>query len=134
MEVQVAGRRAADRLGRFGGTVSRPVAPAVRVAGGAVLLAAAALYFSMGGAWWLALALLLAPDLAFLGFAVSARFGVAAYNSVHRFVVPVALMALGLAAGSRIVLLLMLIWIGHIAMDRAAGYGLRQAPVERAKA
>ncbi len=129
MEFQVASPRIAGRANRFEGVAIRPVRPVTRAAGAAGLLAAAAIYFWLGGAWWLALALLLAPDLAFLGFALSTRFGVAAYNAAHRPIVPAVLIVLALAAGSRIVALLMLIWIGHIAMDRAAGYGLKQAPV-----
>jgi hypothetical protein len=128
MEIQVASGLMAGRANRFGGVAIRPFPPVARVAGAAGLLTAAAIYFWLGGAWWLALALLLAPDLAFLGFALSTRFGVAAYNAAHRPIVPAVLIVLALVAGSRIVVLLMLIWIGHIAMDRAAGYGLKQAP------
>jgi hypothetical protein len=128
MEIQVTSPQRAGRGNRFEGAAIRPVAPVARVVAAAGLAAAAAVYFWLGGAWWLALVLLLAPDLTFLGFAVSARFGVAAYNSAHRPIVPAALIVLALIAGSRVVVLLMLIWIGHIAMDRAAGYGLKQAP------
>jgi hypothetical protein len=130
MEMQAAGSRQDGGVGRFEGVTIRPVAPFARVAGGLGFLGAAGVYFWMGGAWWLALVLLLAPDLAFLGFAVSTRFGVTAYNAVHRPLAPATLLALGLVLGSRAVALLMLIWIGHIAMDRAAGYGLKRAPVE----
>ena len=128
MEIRVTSPQQARRTNRFDGVASRPVAPLARAGGAAGLAAAAAIYFWLGGAWWLALALLLAPDLAFVGFAVSTRFGVAAYNSAHRPLVPATLTVLALVAGSRIVVLLMLIWLGHIAMDRAAGYGLKQAP------
>jgi hypothetical protein len=111
--------------GRPQGFRTQAVPLAMRVVGAAVLLAAGALYFWLGGAWWLALVLLLAPDLAFLAFALGARQGVAAYNAAHRPIVPWVVMVAGLVAGSRLALLLALIWIGHIGMDRAAGYGFK---------
>jgi len=74
----------------------------------------------------MALALLLAPDLAFLGFLIGVTQGVMAYNAVHRPAVPLVLFAVGLALSARLAMLLALIWIGHIAMDRAVGYGLRE--------
>jgi hypothetical protein len=96
-----------------------------RLAGAALLVSAAALYFWLGGAWWLGLALLFAPDLAAAGFAFGSGFGVTAYNATHRPIVPLALLGVGLVAGSRLAVLLALIWLGHIGMDRAVGYGLK---------
>ena len=114
--------------GRFAGVVTPPLAARVRVAGAIAFFAIAAAYLWLGGSWWVGLALLLGPDLAFLGFAFGPRAGVGAYNAVHRPVVPAALLVIALVLGSLPAVLLMLIWLAHIAMDRAAGYGLKQAP------
>jgi hypothetical protein len=82
--------------GRFAGVVTPPLAARVRVAGAIAFLAIAAAYLWLGGSWWVGLALLLGPDLAFLGFAFGPRAGVAAYNAVHRPVVPAALLVIAL--------------------------------------
>jgi len=104
---------------------NRTVSISMRIAGAAVLVSAAGVYFWLGGTWWVAVALLLAPDLAALAFVFGPKQGVAAYNVAHRPIVPVVLLAIGFVAGSRVAALLALIWIGHIGMDRAAGYGLK---------
>lgn len=103
----------------------RPVPAPNRIAGAGLLIAAVIGYWALGGSWWLAPVLLFAPDLSALGFLVSIRFGVPAYNSAHRLWAPLALLALALLTGSRIGLLVAVAWLGHIGMDRAAGYGLR---------
>ncbi|MFI5281650.1 MAG: DUF4260 family protein [Candidatus Dormibacterales bacterium] len=116
----------ATRAARPQPSRSQPVPVAMRVAGAAALIAAGFVYWSLGGGWGLALALLLAPDLAFAAFLFGVKPGVAAYNAVHRPIVPIALLAVGLVTGLRLAALLALIWVAHIAMDRAAGYGLRE--------
>jgi len=128
MEVDGSMERKAIAGGRFEGVVTPPLAPWIRVAGVVGLVAVAAAYLWLGGTWWVGLALLLAPDLAFIGFAFGPRPGVAAYNAVHRPVVPAVLLVVALVLGSQPAALLMLIWLAHIAMDRAAGYGLKRAP------
>ena len=116
----------AARSARSQPSRSRPVPVAMRVAGAAALIAAGALYWWLGGGWGMGLALLLAPDLAFVVFVFGVKPGVAAYNAVHRPLVPIALLALALVTRLRLGVLLALIWLAHIAMDRAAGYGLRE--------
>jgi len=108
---------------------SQSVPVAMRIVGGAVLVSAGFLYFRLGGGWGMAAVLLLAPDLAFLAFAIGVRPGVMAYNAVHRPIVPFVLLIAGLVVGLDIVVLLGLIWVAHIGMDRAAGYGLREVVV-----
>jgi Domain of unknown function (DUF4260) len=82
------------------------------------------------GPW--ALALWLIPDLALLpGLrGAAARDGrlapgaVPVYNAVHMFAGPLALTLIGALAGP-VVLGLGLVWLSHVTIDRAAGYGLR---------
>ena len=99
---------------------------AVRVLGGLAFAAVAALYLALGGSWWAGLLLLFLPDLAFLGVLAGPAVGVAAYNAAHRPLVPALLLLLATLLVSRPIALLMLIWLAHIAMDRAAGYGLKK--------
>jgi len=125
MEMSTDGVGLTAGSARFHSVRNREVPRTMRIAGAALLVSAAALYFWLGGAWWLGLALLFAPDLAAAGFAFGSGFGVTAYNATHRPIVPLALLGVGLVAGSRLAVLLALIWLGHIGMDRAVGYGLK---------
>ena len=51
--------------------------------------------------------------------------GQAAYNSVHTYVLPVVLGFAGVLAESSLATKLALIWLTHIGLDRALGYGLK---------
>lgn len=90
-----------------------------------VAAAAVTLYFHLGFAWWLLVALALAPDLSMLGYLGGASAGAIAYDAAHTFVAPVALGTIGLLAGGDVAVQLALIWIAHIGVDRALGYGLK---------
>ena len=99
----------------------------LRLEGAAVLALAVAGYWASGGNWWLFALLLLAPDLAALGYLVGNRVGAATYNLAHTYVLPLALLGYGLWGASPLALSLALIWLAHIGMDRAVGYGLKYA-------
>ena len=73
---------------------------------------------------WFAL-LLLAPDLSALGYLVNVQVGAATYNLVHTQVLPVLLLAVGYFSGNQLLIELALIWLGHIGIDRLAGFGLK---------
>ena len=97
----------------------------LRAEGLAVAVAAIALYFHAGYPWWLLVALILAPDLAMIGYLAGPTIGAMAYDATHTYVLPVALVAVGVIAGDRIPIELGLIWFAHIGVDRAIGYGLK---------
>lgn len=97
----------------------------LRVEGLAVALAAIGAYVYLGGPWWLFLVLLFAPDLSMVGYLANARTGSVAYNTIHNYLLPGALLAYGLLAGAQTAALVALIWIAHIGMDRVLGYGLK---------
>ncbi len=103
------------------------VAPLLRLEGLAVFLGAVSAYSWLGGSWPLFALLLLAPDLAMLGYRFGPGIGAAAYNAVHTYLTPAALGAAGLALGAPTMQALALIWIAHIGLDRALGYGLKYA-------
>lgn len=102
-------------------------APAVllRAEGLAVFVAALLAYHALGAAWWLFVVLFLAPDLSFLAYLVDRRTGAAVYNAVHTYVLPVGLGILAYYATAPLGMALALIWIAHIGIDRALGYGLK---------
>ena len=97
----------------------------LRLEGAAVLALAVAGYRAGGGNWWLFALLLLALDVAALGYLAGNRVGAATYNLVHTYVLPLALLGYGLWGGSPLALSLALIWLAHIGMDRTVGYGLK---------
>jgi hypothetical protein len=99
--------------------------PLLRLEGLAIGLAAVAAY-AVSGAGWLPFALLiLAPDLAIAGYAFGPRTGAIAYNAAHTYIGPVALGVAGWLAGWPMTVPLAAIWIAHIGLDRAIGYGLK---------
>ncbi|THD43822.1 MAG: DUF4260 family protein [Bradyrhizobium sp.] len=91
----------------------------------AVFAAAVAAYAYLGGSWALFAALLLAPDLAMLFYLAGPRVGAVAYNLVHAYVAPLALAIAGVAFAAPMALSVALIWLAHIGLDRALGYGLK---------
>jgi Domain of unknown function (DUF4260) len=93
--------------------------------GAAVAAAAIALYFDAGYPWWLLVALALAPDLSMVGYLAGPIIGAAAYDAAHTYSLPVALAAVGLIVDAETAVQLGLIWLTHIGVDRAVGYGLK---------
>lgn len=124
---QFAPRRLAPeaRSGAAFGTVVGGVAVLLRLEGLAVFLAAFAAYAHLGASWMAFAALFLAPDLAMAGYLAGPRLGAAVYNLAHTYVAPLALGAAGLASRWSPAEALALIWIAHIAFDRALGFGLK---------
>jgi hypothetical protein len=97
----------------------------LRAEGAAVAAAAIALYFHADYPWWLLVALALAPDLSMIGYLGGSRIGAAAYDAAHTYVLPVGLAAIGLIVDAETAVQLGLIWLMHIGVDRAIGYGLK---------
>jgi hypothetical protein len=73
---------------------------------------------------WLLLGLLL-PDLGALGYLAGKRVGSYTYNMTHTTTLPLALLAGVWGVGGGAWVAIPLIWMAHIGMDRAMGYGLK---------
>ena len=97
----------------------------LRAEGLAVGAAAIALYFHADYPWWLLVALVLAPDVSMVGYLAGPKAGAMAYDLAHTYVLPIVLAAAGIFTGDRILTELGLIWLAHIGVDRAIGYGLK---------
>jgi hypothetical protein len=97
----------------------------LRLEGLAIAVGAVVLYADGDHSWWLFLVLALAPDLAFVGYAAGPAAGAAAYNLVHNLVLPIALGCAGVLWDSDRAIAVALVWIAHIGVDRAVGYGLK---------
>ena len=107
------------------GAVTGGVRILLRLEGLALFAAMTALYAIWGGSWWVYAVLFLAPDLSFLAYLSDAKFGALVYNAAHSYMAPVALMTLGFGLASPLTLSIALIWLAHIGIDRALGYGLK---------
>ena len=103
----------------------RPVDLAIRLEWAAVAAAAVIFYGMIGVSWWLFALLILAPDLSMLGYLAGPRIGAIAYNALHILIAPLVLALAGAFLAGRVTLAVTLIWIAHIAIDRALGYGLK---------
>ncbi|WP_035676196.1 DUF4260 domain-containing protein [Bradyrhizobium liaoningense] len=83
------------------------------------------LYWAWEGSWLVFAVLFFAPDLSFLGYLADAKFGAMVYDAAHSYMAPVALLTLGFGLASPLTLSIALIWLAHIGIDRALGYGLK---------
>jgi hypothetical protein len=97
----------------------------LRLEGLVLFSAALTLYIREDYSLLLLVVLFLAPDLSFVGLAGGPRIGAIAYDSVHTYVGPIMLASGSLIAEWTVGVELGLIWLAHIGIDRALGYGLR---------
>ncbi|RUW32701.1 MULTISPECIES: DUF4260 domain-containing protein [unclassified Mesorhizobium] len=91
----------------------------------AVAAAAIVFYKMTGVSWWLFALLILVPDLSMLGYLAGPRIGAIAYNALHILIAPLVLALAGVLFGGPVTTAVALVWIVHIAIDRALGYGLK---------
>jgi hypothetical protein len=97
----------------------------LRLEGLTLFVGMTALYAAWDGSWTVYLLLFLVPDLSILAYLSDARFGAIVYNTAHSYMAPMTLMTLGFGLASPITLSIALIWLAHIGIDRALGYGLK---------
>jgi len=76
-------------------------------------------------AWWWYLALILAPDLSMIGYAVNNKIGAVCYNIFHHKGLAIAVYIIGSYLQNEVLQLTGLILFGHSSMDRMLGYGLK---------
>jgi hypothetical protein len=93
----------------------------LRLEGVALCFGAAFFYWRLDGSWIVFAVLFLAPDLSFLAYLVSPRFGAIAYNAAYATLGPLAMLVLGAAFGSAVTEHIGLIWLVHAGFDRALG-------------
>ena len=60
-----------------------------------------------------------------IGYLAGRRVGAICYNCAHTTLLPWALLLSGYFSGNSLGLAVALIWIAHIGVDRALGYGLK---------
>jgi|SRR5688572_30423676 hypothetical protein len=106
-------------------TLDRLPAVLLRLEGAAVLGASIALYADGEWSWLAYLLLFLTPDLSMLGYLAGARVGALTYDLMHFATLPIGLGVVGVIADAGLPVQLGLIWLGHIGIDRALGYGMK---------
>jgi uncharacterized protein DUF4260 len=97
----------------------------LRIEGLVLFVCAIALYVREDHSILALVLLFLAPDLSFLGLAGGPRVGAVAYDAAHTYVGPILLASVSAIAEWDVGMMLGLIWLAHIGIDRALGYGLR---------
>jgi hypothetical protein len=83
------------------------------------------LYWVWAGYWWVYGILFLVPDISFAAYLAGPRIGAVVYNAAHSYMAPMTLMVTGFALASPLTLSIAMIWLAHIGIDRALGYGLK---------
>ncbi len=123
---QAAGGQMAAPVAAFeAGAATGGVKILLRLEGLTLFASMVGLYAVGGGSWWLFAALFLLPDLSFAAYLAGREAGAFVYNAAHSYLAPVALMTTGFAAADSLVLSIAMIWLAHIGIDRALGYGLK---------
>lgn len=107
------------------GMVTGTVKLLLRLEGLTLFAGMVLLYAVWGGSWLVFAVLFLAPDLSFIAYLAGARTGAAVYNAAHSYMAPMALMTAGFGLASPLMLSVAMIWLAHIGIDRALGYGLK---------
>ena len=97
----------------------------LRLEGAALAAVALSLYLHEDYSLLLLVVLVLVPDLSMLGFLAGPRVGAVAYDAAHTTVGPLLLGAVGVIWPWDTATAIALIWLLHIGVDRAVGYGLK---------
>lgn len=108
----------------YPGSAKGGVRALLHLEGLAVLIASVLLYRELGGQWKLFAILFLVPDLSMLGYLLGRQIGAMTYNIAHSYVLPLALAAASVLYAPELQAFA-LIWLAHIGVDRAFGYGLK---------
>lgn len=91
----------------------------------AIFLCALSVYLVSGFHWVWFLVLLFLFDVSMVGYLWNNKAGALLYNVGHSVVLPLLFLAWGFARGMPMMLAFGCIWVAHIGMDRALGYGLK---------
>ena len=97
----------------------------LRLEGLTLFLGMTLLYAVWGGSWWVYSVLFLVPDISIAAYLSGPKFGAMIYNAMHSYMAPMTLMVVGLGMAAPMLLSIAIIWLAHIGIDRAFGFGLK---------
>jgi len=122
---EAAARGTGQIMQEAAGAVAGGVKILLRLEGLTLFAGMVLLYAVWGGSWWVFALLFLVPDLSFAAYLAGPQTGAVVYNTAHSYLLPVALMTVGFALPEPLILSIAMIWLAHIGIDRALGYGLK---------
>jgi hypothetical protein len=95
---------------------------------GLILFAAGlAAFFYLKQSLWIFAGLLLVPDLSMAAYFAGPKPGAIVYNLFHATIGPLLMAIYGVLFGELFAQALASVWLAHIGLDRALGYGLKYA-------
>jgi hypothetical protein len=97
----------------------------LRIEGACVFALSLIFYQALESHRWVYFLAFLWPDLFMLGYLVSVRLGSRLYNLVHTYIFPFALVGVSYYEQKNGLMSFALIWLAHIGLDRALGFGLK---------
>ncbi len=95
----------------------------LRIEGAVILAAALWLFSQVNGNWWLFAGLLFVFDISMVGYLKNPKIGAILYNAGHSLILPLVIWVIWREYS--VIEQVAVIWIAHIGMDRAFGYGLK---------
>ena len=91
----------------------------------AICAAGIGLWMANGGTPWFLMPAWLLVDLSMVGYLGGPRLGSITYNAAHNVVLPMVLIGLAWWTATAWLLLASAVFITHVGLDRALGYGLK---------
>ena len=86
----------------------------------------AVFYLNVGGFKWYWLPIsFFVFDISAIGYLVNKRVGALTYNLVHSLIAPFILVGVYILTLNQAVLFVTLLWLFHVFVDRALGYGMK---------
>ena len=99
----------------------------IRLENAAVFLVTLCFYLIFDYSLLIFLLLLLVPDVFMFGYLINKEIGSRIYNIGHTYIVPIFITLIFFLVQEALILQIALIWLAHISMDRAFGFGLKYA-------
>lgn len=91
-----------------------------------IFIAALVAYHFFGFSWIMFFVFLFLPDIFMLGYAKNSKLGALIYNIGHHYIPPLLFLGMYYLYHDPNLLIVSIIWMAHIAMDRALGFGLKE--------
>jgi hypothetical protein len=99
----------------------------LRMEGLALFAAGLAAFLYLKQSVWIFAGLFLVPDLSMAAYFAGPKLGSIVYNIFHTTIGPLLLAIYGVLFGELFAQILASVWLAHIGLDRAIGYGLKYA-------
>ncbi|HEY4204182.1 MAG TPA: DUF4260 domain-containing protein [Xanthobacteraceae bacterium] len=115
----------ANTIEESAGAATGGIRTLLRIEGLTLFVGMTMLYGVWGGSWWIYAALFLVPDLSFIAYLAGPRAGATVYNAMHTYMLPLILSFAGFGLAMPLTLSIAMIWLAHIGIDRALGFGLK---------